>query len=241
MTGKFIVLEGIDGSGITTQVEMLRVWFETQRVPIFVTKEPSDGPVGGLLRAALTHRMRFSADVMAMLFAADRVDHLEYDIGPKLEAETNVISDRYYLSSFAYQSQDVDLNWLRQLNSRCRKPDVTIFLDVPIEVCLERWQSDVWRSHDRLQLYENEELLRKVRESYLKIGERLNQEGEVVHTVDGTQPMEAVASQIAQLVQAALVRHSHGGKITPLAERSQGSREVEAILRTQPPMAQGQT
>src|SRR6266550_5744728 len=157
--GKFIVIEGIDGSGISTQVELLRIWFKTKGLPAFITKEPTRSPIGGLLDGALQHRIKFRPEVMALLFTGDRLDHLENEIGPSLGKGDNVISDRYYLSGLAYQSIEVDLQWLRALNSACPVPTLTIFLDVPVELSLERSGSDYWRSSDRSQLYEEEEQL----------------------------------------------------------------------------------
>lgn len=200
----FVVLEGLDGSGITTQVELLRTWCERKHVDVFVTKEPSNGPVGSLLKIALEKRLAFSPEVMALLFTADRLDHLQYDIVPKLSDGVAVISDRYYLSTYAYQQEQVDLEWLRVLNSRCRRPDATVFLDVPVELCLQRWRADAWRSHDRLQLYEDEATLLRVRQNYLEMARILRSEGEFVTVVGGTGTYEEIHLELLRVVEPIL-------------------------------------
>ena len=235
---RFLVFEGIDGSGITTQVEFLRTWCEARRIPVFVTREPSDSLTGGLLRGALKHRITFSPEVMALLFAADRVDHLDNEILPSLERGVTVVCDRYYLSEFAYQSVDLDLGWLRDVNSKCRRPDLTIFLDVPVELCLQRWRADVWRSvwrsSDRFQLYETEDGLRQVRERYLEIIGQLSAEGEQIEVVDGSRSIRQVHAKVVSVAERLLIpapsRRSKSKKNSAPA----ATREIASILRVGP-------
>lgn len=229
---RFIVFEGIDGSGISTQVEFLRTWCEAQGIPVVVTKEPSEGPAGSLLRMALKHRVVFSPEVMALLFAADRLDHLQNEILPNLDKGLTVISDRYYLSEFAYQSVDVELGWLREINSKCRRPDFTMFLDVPVELCLARWRDDVWRSSDRLQLYEKEETLRQVRERYLEIIEQLTTEGERIELVDGSRSIKQVHGRIVSLTGPLLI--SRQSRRSKKNSAPAASREIASMLRVRP-------
>ncbi|MCH7837336.1 MAG: dTMP kinase [Chloroflexi bacterium] len=220
MTARFIVLEGLDGSGITTQSESLRIWCEQHGIPVFVTREPTEILAGSLIRSALKHRVQFSPAVMALLFAADRLDHLENEIRPQLEGGKTVISDRYYLSEYAYQSIEVELKWLRELNSECPRPDMTIFIDVPAQMSLKRLNADVWRSSERLELYEEEGILVEVREHYLKTIELLRAEGERIEIVDGSQPLAEVANAIASLVEPLLTGGGQGRKnsASPAAE-----------------------
>jgi dTMP kinase len=224
----FLVFEGIDGSGISTQVEGLRTWCEGRGIPVSVTKEPTEGLTGGLIRAALKHRVTFPPDVMALLFAADRLDHLANEILPSLDKGLTVVCDRYYLSEFAYQSVDIDLAWLRQINSRCRRPELTIFLDVPVERCLERSHLDVWRSSDRLQLYEEEDTLRKVRDRYLDIAAELRTEGERIEVVDGSRSIKQVHARIVSLVRPLVL--SGRSKRSNKNHASAATREIASML-----------
>jgi dTMP kinase len=140
----FIVLEGIDGSGTTTQLDRLTRHLEARGRRVHATREPSAGPVGRLLREILLggHRRADGTAVdglaMALLFAADRRDHLTREIDPALAAGADVISDRYLLSSLAYQAQEAERDWVASLARDLRVPDLTLLLDVPIAVAAAR-------------------------------------------------------------------------------------------------------
>lgn len=146
----FIVLEGIDGSGTTTQLGRLARTLDARGQRTCSTREPSAGPVGRLLRQALTGTlgdergpMQLDFCTMALLFAADRMDHLRREIEPALERDEIVLCDRYDLSSLIYQSETSPdpaayLPWLVSLNARALRPDLTIVLAVDPGVALER-------------------------------------------------------------------------------------------------------
>ena len=140
----FIVLEGIDGSGTTTQLDRLTGHLERRGRRVHPTREPSQGPVGRLLREILLggHRRPDGAPVdglaMALLFAADRRDHLTREIEPALAAGADVVSDRYLLSSLAYQAQEAERDWVAGLARELRVPDLTLLLDVPVSVAAAR-------------------------------------------------------------------------------------------------------
>jgi dTMP kinase len=140
---RFIVLEGIDGAGTTTQTRRLAQRLRQQGCPVVTTCEPSSGPVGNLIRQALERRLRVNGDeaieldwaTLALLFAADRTDHVSRCIEPALRSGAYVICDRYDLSSFIYQSltapdPEQALRWVRELNGQLRRPDITLVLDV---------------------------------------------------------------------------------------------------------------
>lgn len=230
MSASFIVIEGIDGSGIGTQVEALRTWCERQQIPIYATKEPSDGPLGGLLKLALEKRVELTPSVIALLFATDRLDHLEHHIEPRLAESDNVVSDRYYLSSFAYQSEEVEFEWLRQLNSKCRRPDLTIFLDVPVASALDRWESDQWRALDRLQLYETEETLTRVRENYIRIIDQLRNEGEQIEIINGDGSIKEVQDAVLLSAKSLLQASRLNSGDTNSRPASPATGEIEARL-----------
>jgi dTMP kinase len=145
--GRFIVLEGIDGAGTTTQTRRLAQRLRHDGCQVVTTCEPSSGPVGNLIRQALERRLRLNADetigldwaTLALLFAADRTDHVSRCIEPALQSGAYVICDRYDLSSCIYQSLTAPdperaLRWVRELNGQLRRPDITIVLDVNPDV-----------------------------------------------------------------------------------------------------------
>jgi dTMP kinase len=140
----FIVLEGIDGSGTTTQLGLLERHLEGRGRRVHPTREPSQGPVGRLLREILRGRHRHSDGApvdglaMALLFAADRRDHLRREIEPALANGADVVSDRYLLSSLAYQAQEADRSWVASLARDLREPDLTLLLDLPIATAAAR-------------------------------------------------------------------------------------------------------
>ena len=118
--GSFIVFEGIDGSGKTTQINLLKQKIEALNIKCLETREPSDGPIGVMIRQCLTGRMQMDEAALAALFAADRLDHINNGtngLKNKLEDGICVISDRFVLSNYAYQSVKAPLDWVMNLNS----------------------------------------------------------------------------------------------------------------------------
>jgi dTMP kinase len=153
--GIFIVVEGIDGSGSTTHTKLLGKALRQRGSSVVETCEPSGGPIGGLIRQVLQRRLfvtdatgprAFAWSTMALLFAADRMDHLDSTVVPALRDGKVVLSDRYDLSSLAYQSVtapngDKVVPWIRELNAAALRPDLTIVIDVPADVAEERRRS----------------------------------------------------------------------------------------------------
>ena len=142
--GKFIALEGIDGSGKSSQIGPLVKRLEGLGVPCRETREPTGGPVGSLIRQIFTGRVTADNRVIAALYAADRIDHLVNEVDglcSAIDSGITVVSDRYYFSSYAYHSVDVDMDWVIQANAlsaQLLRPTLTVFLDVPVETALER-------------------------------------------------------------------------------------------------------
>src|SRR5436309_1713570 len=146
--GRFIVFEGLDGAGTTTQAKMLAERLQGRGRTVYVAHQPSEGPVGLLIRQILAGRAATpQADGklgvvdergMALLFAADRLDHLASQIEPRLARGEDVVLDRYVLSSLAYQGATVSHEFIQAANRYARKPDLTLFLYVPAPVALER-------------------------------------------------------------------------------------------------------
>jgi dTMP kinase len=198
--GRFIVLEGIDGAGITTQAHALHAWLAGGGHPVLVTKEPSPGTVGTMLRQALSGHIRLDEAVVALLFAADRLDHLARTVMPAIREGRHVLSDRSYFSSLAYQSLGVPIRWLAQLNAPCLQPDLTILIDVPSPVALER----VDRRGFAREIYERQDTLDRVRSRYLQLAKVFSQAGHPVSVVDGSPPAAQVTAVLSGLVAGLL-------------------------------------
>ena len=134
--GVFIAFEGIDGSGKSTQIQLLTNRIQQEGIRCYQTCEPSGGPIGSLTRQILSGRIKADSRVIATMFAADRLDHLLNDVDGivrKVEEGICVITDRYYFSSYAYHSTDVPMDWVIKTNEESAKvlrPDVTVFIDI---------------------------------------------------------------------------------------------------------------
>ena len=212
--GLLIVLEGVDGAGTTTQCARLCDALRSV-VPVHATREPSGGPIGALLRQAITSRWVTPTPLglrapgwitQALLFAADRQDHLEAEILPLLAEGVSVVSDRYYHSSVAYQSLVADrrpdaIPWIRELNKHARRPDLTIVLDVPARVAEQRR-----RARGGRELFDDSELQALLTDFYAKLETHF--EGESIVHVAGDREPDAIAAEIQSAVEAALARRS---------------------------------
>ncbi len=199
--GKFIVFEGIDGSGKSTQIRLLAERLNKNGTKCIETREPTDSPVGSLIHQIMTGRMSADNRVIACLFAADRVDHLlnETDgILEKINSGITVISDRYYFSSYAYHGVDMDMDWVINTNSVSSdilRPDATIFMDISAKTAMERITS----GRDHIELYEKEERLNAVREKYFEAFEKLKND-EKVYIVDASKSAEDISEEIWNIV-----------------------------------------
>lgn len=193
----FIVLEGLDGAGTTTQMKALG-----DRLGCFTTAEPTSDDTGRLLRRCLSGEIGVPKSTMAYLFAADRYAHL-YGPGGIVEKARNglVICDRYLYSSFAYQGDPALVPLVGALNDRFPSPELVVWLDVPAEICVERMAA---RGGKR-EIYENLEYLKSVRDRYARIfsGQmrigigRLN-----VLKIDGTLPKDVITDRIEQEIRS---------------------------------------
>ncbi len=192
--GKFVVLEGIDGSGTTTHVARLAERLRGDKELVRTTREPSDGPIGTLVRQVLTGRIVVPGGrapnwaTMALLFAADRSDHVEAEIDPWLASGGVILSDRYDASSLAYQSVSSGkggsdaVEWIRALNRFARRPDLTIVLDVASEEAARR--RDV--RGEPAQIYEQNEVQRALAVFYRDLAKHLPQDKIVLVDAGGT-------------------------------------------------------
>ncbi|NJB85441.1 dTMP kinase [Lewinella marina] len=199
----FIVIEGLDGSGKTTQVEMLRDYFQARGEACHLTAEPTDLPTGRLIRSILQKEFRVDPRTLAALFAADRVEHIfhpEEGILAHLAAGRHVIASRYYFSSLAYQSEFVDPGWIAALNRQAKTAlpaDLTVFLDLDPETSMERITA---RTGDD-ELYETLEKLTHVRDSFHAAFSVFG-EGENIQVINAAQHPVEVADAIIDQVEA---------------------------------------
>jgi len=193
----FIAFEGIDGSGKSTQVKLLSDKLKEDGHKVYSTFEPTDSPIGSIIRNVFNHRIEADHRTIAGLFVADRLDHLlnkTNGILKKMEEGYTVITDRYYLSSYAYHGAHMPLDWVIEANSlsaELLRPDLNIFVDVPIEVSINR----ITNNRNSIELYETSENLRKVREKYFEVIEHLKGK-ENIFVTDGDRLPELITADI---------------------------------------------
>ncbi len=215
----FLVLEGIDGCGSTTQGEKLTSWLRAQKYRVYFTHEPSNGPAGLLIRLALARRLKGASGVyhesgseqaappsdldpysLALLYAADRMDHLATEVIPNLRSNRIVICDRYFLSTLVYQGLSVDEKWLIEMNRFAPIPDLTIYLDVPVEHAGNRMRQTRWTR----DLYEDEDVLRKIRDRYLKLVASQRPELGTIISIDASLSTSSVTARVRNAVGSIL-------------------------------------
>lgn len=199
--GKLIVLEGLDGAGTTSQAHLLADVLTGRGRSVHVTREPSDGPVGRLLRSLLIGEHAIPGRTIdqatfGLLFAADRMDHIQREVTPALEAGTIVISDRWYHSSLAYQGTGADRAWIRVLNQRALVPELTVFLRVRAEVAAAR-RVAAGRAQE---LFEDLPMQQRVAAGYEAVLAELGAGGERIATIDGEASLEEVTAAIVAAV-----------------------------------------
>ena len=231
--GRFFVIEGLDGAGSSTQVLALQKYLASINIKCEITKEPSNGPFGAVIREALNLRIPINPRALALAFAADRADHINHitirrsktqfqerweakDTGIRtlLEQGIWVISDRYVLSNLAYQSyQGLDLDWLIEINKGILPPDATILVRTPVKECIRRLSS---RS-THLELFDSPGQLKSIWERYLRIIYLGRKEliGNYIE-VNGSLPAKIVAqsiiSQLSNIFQSELGKNTKHSK-----------------------------
>jgi len=200
MQGKFIVIEGLDGSGKGTQIERLVKSLTERGVAVHATAEPTDGYIGKHLREMLANSDNKDMCLQAALFLADRLDHVtnpKTGIKALLDKGFTVISDRYYYSSFAYQGTAADMEWVMNMNlsaSSMLTPDLCIFFDLPPEICIERIKA----GRDSLELYEKDvDIMRSIRDNFHDVFAKLDDN---VQIIDANRDMNEIAAETLKVV-----------------------------------------
>jgi|TARA_Y100000310_G_scaffold341748_1_gene441917 dTMP kinase len=195
--GKFIALEGIDGSGKSAHAGFITDYLRRRGYTVFYTEEPSRGRIGRLLREYLKDESTLSlAD--AFLFAADRAEHLQHEIMPAIKEGKIVVCERYKFSSFAYQSvQGQDIKMLKDIHFFAPDPDLTILLDLEPKAGVERCS--------RGEKFETEDFLTKVRDAYLDLAKEFPN----FHIVDATPDKMTVKDNVIKVVQDFLDNNGH--------------------------------
>lgn len=189
---RFVVLEGIDGAGTTTQMKLLAERLAGAGIAAWLTSEPTDRPMGVVAREVLSGRLAVAPETVAYVFAADRSDHLFHADGvvSHLERGELVICDRYVYSSLAYQSIEADPTLVASLNGRFPDPALVLFLDLPVEAVEERLAARRER-----EIYEHLAFQERVRERYLAVLAEASTRT-AVEMIDATMPAEEVTRKI---------------------------------------------
>ena len=199
--GKLIVLEGIDGSGKSSHAALLVATLRQNGYDAVQTFEPTDGPIGQLLRRYLKGELHTTERAVAAMFLADRLDHISGPTGllATLQAGKTVVCDRYYYSSIAYNCMSEDIQWVSNLNlaaAQLLRPDVVVYLDLPVDVMEQRLEKRGFK-----EIYETVDYQRKVAQRY---DMALSQGGDVVVRVNCNRPKPVVAAEVWQKVRTYL-------------------------------------
>ncbi len=192
MAGKFYVFEGLDGAGITTQATLLRNHFLNKDRDAILTKEPTEGLIGGVIKSCLRGEWKTNPLTLQMLFAADRAHHLNTEIEPAMKKNKIVICDRYILSSLVFGALSTNLDVLKQLNAHFMKPHITIVIDTNPKLCLERMK----KARHHVELFEEEQKLVQIRHNLITLKKYFPE----THFVDGNRSPQEVHEDVKKLV-----------------------------------------
>ncbi len=195
---RFIVLEGIDGAGTSTQLELVRDVLREQRYSVFTTCEPTTAPIGLLIRRILHREIEAEAETTALLFAADRNNHVynkRDGILTKLKEYDFVISDRYFFSSLAYQSVQCGFPFVFSLNSRFPLPEYCFYLNIPSDTGRRR---RLGRNKD--ELFDDDVFQERVIRAYEKAFQRFSDSPMKFRAIDGQQDRESITAEMVEII-----------------------------------------
>jgi dTMP kinase len=195
---RFLAVEGLDGAGTTTQAGLLASALRRLDLRVCLTAEPTDGPLGRVLRAHVRKELTLDPVTAALTFTADRADHLERLIRPALAAGEWVVCDRYILSTLAYQGADgVDRSWVLEASASFLRPDLTVVLQVPSEDLASRLDTRA-----RVDRYEDPGISEALRVSYEESIGLLRARGHRIEVIDGSAPPQDVLKTILARLDA---------------------------------------
>ena len=190
--GKFIVIEGLDGAGISEQATRLERHLRARGFRTLLTKEPTSNQIGSFIKSALKQDWHSTSKSLQLLFSADRAKHLEDEIEPAIEEGRYVICDRYFFSTLAYGfASGMNFEWLYAVNRAFRVPDLTIFVDISPDMSVSR----IAKGKERREIFEKREALNKVRRAYLNLAKRFR-----FRIVNGENGARETGDEIAELV-----------------------------------------
>jgi dTMP kinase len=198
----FIAFEGIDGSGKSTQVKRLAQRLESEGQKVYTTCEPTEGPIGRMIREIFNHRMEGDQRTIAALFVADRLEHLlnkHNGIVKMMEDGYTVITDRYYFSSYAYHSVHMNMDWVieaNKLSAETLRPDLNIYIDISPEVSMSR----IKKERNSVEMYETLENQKLVYAKYAEAFEK-QKTFEKILKVLGDQSVEKISDEIWSQLQ----------------------------------------
>ena len=164
----FIAVEGIDGSGKSTTIREIKRYLESKGEAVYLTAEPTTLATGKIVRNFLSETNSDTPlihEMLALAFAADRINHLREEIWPALRKKQTVITDRYFFSSVAYQSLNVSYEWVKGINRFATLPDVLVFIDVSVDKAVER----LTKFRTSTEIYEKRELLHQIDRNYREV------------------------------------------------------------------------
>ena len=202
--GKFIVFDGLDGSGMSTQAAKLVDFLNEKNqklkfghTGVYLTKEPTSGLIGGIIKSQLTHDWKSSPECLQLLFSADRAYHLEKEIIPLLERGVIVVCDRYFFSTLAYGSLEIkDFIWLLNLQKQFLLPDLTFLLKVSPKICIER----IRKERFGVTLFEQEKVLEEVWKNFEKSAKKFKN----IYIINGERSVDKIAQEIKKIVKRIL-------------------------------------
>lgn len=204
--GLFIVTEGLDGSGKSTQIELMKQELERRGHKVYVTAEPTGFETGAYIRRILSDSLEKDMYLQAALFLADRLEHITHPqngIARYLDMGYTVICDRYYFSSFAYQGTASDIDWVMKINLECErilKPDLCLFLDVDPDTCKRRIDT----VREKAELYEKDvKEMSRIRSNFLNVFDRLSDTHRIVR-IDANAEISAVFKRCMDAIENVL-------------------------------------